>query len=95
MIMTIVIIKQDRFSSFQRRYNMQTIKASEFKAKCLHLMDEVNETGEEIIITKNGRPVSRLLPYRKIPNSIFGLHKEKISSKDDLIAPLDVHWDAE
>ena len=31
---------------------MQTIKASVFKAKCLHLMDEVNETGEEIVITK-------------------------------------------
>ena len=33
---------------------MQTIKASEFKAKCLRLMDEVNHTGEGIIITKNG-----------------------------------------
>ena len=37
---------------------MQTMKASEFKAKCLKLMDEVNETGEEVIITKNGKPVS-------------------------------------
>ena len=36
----------------------RTIKASEFKAKCLKLMDEVAESGEEIIITKNGRPVS-------------------------------------
>jgi len=41
---------------------MQTIKASEFKAKCLHLMDVVNETNEEIIITKNGKPISRLVP---------------------------------
>jgi prevent-host-death family protein len=39
---------------------MQTIKASEFKAKCLHLMDEVNRTGEEIAITKNGKPVNAL-----------------------------------
>ena len=37
----------------------RTIKASEFKAKCLKLMDEVAESGEEIVITKNGRPVSR------------------------------------
>lgn len=42
----------------------KTIKASEFKAKCLKLMDEVAESGEEIVITKNGRPVSRLTPYR-------------------------------
>lgn len=42
-----------------------TIKASEFKAKCLQLMDEVNNSGKEIIITKNGKPVSKLVqrPY--------------------------------
>jgi len=34
---------------------MQTIKASEFKAKCLALMDQVKETGDEIVITKNGK----------------------------------------
>ena len=39
----------------------RTIKASEFKAKCLKLMDEVAETGEEIVITKNGRPTARLV----------------------------------
>ena len=33
----------------------RTIKASEFKAKCLRLMDEVAESGEEIVITKNGQ----------------------------------------
>ena len=51
---------------------VRTIKASEFKAKCLKLMDEVEESGEEIIITKNGRPVSRLAPYREMPKSWFG-----------------------
>ena len=36
----------------------QTVKASEFKARCLKLMDEVAASGKEIVITKNGRPVS-------------------------------------
>ena len=72
---------------------MQRIKASEFKAKCLHLMDEVNRTGEEITITKNGTPVSVLRAYRTIPKTLFGLHKGKTQSKDDLIAPLDIDWD--
>lgn len=67
---------------------MQTIKASVFKAKCLHLMDLVNQTNEEIIITKNGKPVSRLVPYRKQVDSLFGLHKGNIKSNDDLIAPM-------
>ncbi len=73
---------------------MQTIKASEFKAKCLHLMDEVNETGGEIIITKNGKPVAILKAYNKRPETLFGMHAGKIKSNDDLIAPLDIDWDA-
>jgi prevent-host-death family protein len=67
--------------------NMQIMKAAEFKAKCLHLMDEINRTGEEITITKNGVPVSVLKAYRVVPETLFGLHQGKIQSKDDLIAP--------
>ncbi|WP_319522871.1 type II toxin-antitoxin system prevent-host-death family antitoxin [uncultured Desulfosarcina sp.] len=73
----------------------QTIKASVFKAKCLGLMEKVNQTGEEIVITKNGKPISKLVPYRSRPASLFGLHGDKIRSKDDLIEPIDVEWDAE
>lgn len=50
----------------------RTIKASEFKAECLKLMDEVAATGEEIVITKNGSPVSALVPYRRKPTTFFG-----------------------
>ncbi len=74
---------------------MLTIKASEFKAKCLKLMDEVNETGEGIIITKNGKPVSVLKAYNEIPKTLFGRMKGKIHCEDDLIAPVDVIWDVE
>ncbi len=58
-------------------------------------MDEVNKTGEEILITKNGKPVSVLIPYRTIPKTMFGLHKGKVNSKDDLIEPLDIKWEVE
>jgi prevent-host-death family protein len=73
---------------------MQTIKASVFKAKCLRLMDEVNQTGEEVVITKNGKPISKLVPYRSRPQSLYGLHQGRVRSHDDLIEPLDVEWDA-
>ena len=39
-----------------------TITATEFKAKCLSLIDEVQEQGSELIISKHGRPVARLVP---------------------------------
>ena len=74
---------------------MQTITASEFKAKCLHLMDEVNQKGSEIIITKNGKPVSIMKAYHTTPITLFGIHSGKIQSHDDLISPVNIKWDAE
>lgn len=41
---------------------MREMKAGEFKAKCLAVMDEVAETGESVRITKRGKPVARLVP---------------------------------
>ena len=72
----------------------KTIKASEFKAKCLQLMDEVAETGEEIVITKHGRPVSRLVPYRERPKTLFG-RGGPIVVHGDIGSPIDVVWEAE
>ena len=74
---------------------VQTIKASEFKAKCLKLMDEVAESGNELVITKNGRPVSRLVPYRNKPKAPFGRDRDRIRILDDIIEPVDVEWEAE
>ena len=72
----------------------RTIKASEFKAKCLKLMNEVAESGAEYVITKNGRPVSRLVPYRKKPESLFGIDRGRLEILGDIDEPLDVEWEA-
>lgn len=36
---------------------MRSIRASEFKAKCLAILDEVSRTGESVTILKGGKPV--------------------------------------
>ncbi len=72
----------------------RTIKASEFKAKCLKLMDEVANTGEELVISKNGRSIVRLVPFRSRPASLFGIDKGKIEIIGDIIEPLDTKWEA-
>lgn len=36
--------------------------ASEFKARCLALIDQVGETRVPILITKHGRPLAKLVP---------------------------------
>lgn len=42
--------------------HMRQINATEFKAKCLAILDEVSITGEQVTITKRGRPVAQLSP---------------------------------
>ena len=78
-----------------RAAGARTMKASEFKAKCLKLMDEVAETGEEIVITKHGKPTARLVAYRPTPKSWFGADQGKIEILGDIVSPIDVEWEAE
>lgn len=40
---------------------MKTISATEFKAKCLQLLDDVQRTGEELVISKRGKAVARVI----------------------------------
>ncbi len=82
------MVSADSWSSGSPR----TIKASEFKARCLKLMDEVAESGEEIVITKNGRPVSRLAPYREKPSMVFGRNRDKIKILGDIVEPMPAEW---
>ncbi len=71
------------------------IAAAEFKAKCLHLLDEVHRTRKELVITKRGRAVARLLPADDEPPSIFGRMKGSGEILGDIIGPIDEHWNAD
>ena len=73
---------------------MRTIKASEFKAKCLKIMDEVAATSEPVEITKHGVPVARLVPARQRPKTIIGAMKGSVTILGDIISPVDVEWNA-
>ena len=43
------------------------VSATEFKAKCLALLDEVDARGGTITVTKRGRPVATVAPVKKQP----------------------------
>jgi len=75
---------------------MKRIPAGQFKAKCLSLMDEVKKTGEEIIITKRGEPVARLLPpLEEHPSRIWGCREGTVEIIGDIVGSMDEEWDAE
>ena len=70
-----------------------TVTASEFKAKCLKLMDEVEKTGQPLIITKRGKHMVRLMPckdsLKEPPRPIYGCMKGTITIHGDLLEPLE------
>ena len=73
---------------------MRVVKASEFKAKCLKLMDEVAASGETILVTKNGKPVATLGPVKQPSEKlVYGMDLGKIEILGDIISPIPGAWD--
>lgn len=73
---------------------VRRIAAGEFKAKCLAIMDEVNETGRPIVVTKRGKPTIKVVPIRdarergaSILGRLEGIMKIN-GDPDDLVKPI-------
>lgn len=71
------------------------IPAAQFKAECLHLMNKVHDQHVSYIITKRGKPFAKLVPIAETPVNYFGILQDTASTSGDIVAPLDVEWDAE
>ena len=73
----------------------QIVSATEFKAKCLALLDRVDQEGGTITVTKRGRPIATVGPAKRRPfKSSEGILAVKIKIASDL-ANLDTSdlWD--
>ncbi len=70
----------------------ETMSAGQFKARCLRVMDEVQETGMEIVITKRGRPVVRVVPVKPAEED-DGLEEMNLH-QDDLLSTGE-EWEAD
>jgi prevent-host-death family protein len=72
------------------------IAAGKFKAQCLRILDEVNETHEPVTITKRGKTVARLVPPEDTPApSAFGLLAGTVQIHGDITKPIEEDWNAE
>lgn len=71
----------------------RTIEISEFAAKCFELANEVAATGQPIVLTRDGRPLVRVVPVEE-PKSLKGSMKILVS-EEEFLKPLDEDWDAE
>ena len=71
------------------------IAAGQFKATCLALLDEVQRERSEIVITKRGKPVARIVPVEEEAPIFFGRLKDKTKILGDIISPIGEIWDAQ
>ena len=66
------------------------IPAGQFKARCLALLDRVARTGEEVIVTKRGRPVAKVVPIRPASQpSLVG----SVKTRGDIVGPILDDWE--
>jgi len=77
---------------------MKKMHATEFKAKCLAILDEVALRGESITILKRGKPVAQLIPptpclHRFPQQELMGT----VSVLGDIVSPTlpAQEWEAE
>ena len=75
---------------------MKMIPAGKFREKCFSLLNEIARTKEEIVITKYGKPVARVLPFvTEKDRKMEGMNLKGCATYvGDIISPLDVEWEA-
>lgn len=66
----------------------RTMSASDLKARCLRVLDEVAGSGVEVLVTKRGTPVARVVPLPDSePPSLVG--SVRYEHEEDLLAPVE------
>lgn len=73
---------------------MKTVSATEFKARCLALLEEVRRTRRPLLVTRHGKPVAEVAPHAPDKDGRFNPLKGSILRQDDLVAPIDTRWDS-
>jgi prevent-host-death family protein len=64
----------------------QVVTATEFKAKCLALLDEIDRKGGTITVTKRGRPVATVGPApKRVRKSSEGILAGKVHIPDEVL----------
>ena len=69
---------------------MDEIAISEFKAKCLAVVERVRRTRTPVRITRFGRPVAEVVPISRARDSIewLGSLSEMMTIHDDVVSPV-------
>jgi antitoxin (DNA-binding transcriptional repressor) of toxin-antitoxin stability system len=62
------------------------VKAGVFKDTCLQLLDQVQAHEVELVVTKHGAPVARVIPPDLRPTSAFGFMRGTVTGYEDIVS---------
>lgn len=71
------------------------LSASAFKARCLELMDLVAAGRGEIVVTKRGTPVVKVVPAAAPGRDFIGSLRGSVTYHGDIVAPTGEVWEAD
>lgn len=63
------------------------VKAGVFKDTCLQLLDDVRDKHIEIVVTKHGKPVARVVPIEGTVQSARGFMRGTVLEHGDIVSP--------
>jgi len=66
---------------------IRTMPAGVFKARCLKVMDEVRRGRKEVVITKHGVPVAKLVPVEGGARDVFDCLVGSATIVGDILSP--------
>jgi prevent-host-death family protein len=67
---------------------MKQMRASAFKARCLNVMDEIQATGEPVLVTKRGKPIVKVVPAEPEKSDVFGFMADRFEIVGDIESPV-------
>ncbi|HSU16769.1 type II toxin-antitoxin system Phd/YefM family antitoxin [Longimicrobium sp.] len=71
------------------------VSAADFKAQCLRLIEAVRQGQREVVVTRYGKPVAKLVPYPDETMSFIGHLKGTVVSHGDIVSPIGEEWEAD
>ena len=67
---------------------MKKMAAGKFKTHCLSVMEDVQATGEPVVITKRGTPVVKVVPVAAEQDELFGFMAGEFKINGDIESPV-------
>ena len=74
---------------------MRTIPITDFKARCLALLQELHDTDERLIVTKHGKPFAEVRPCKEELEAVLARFRGSVVDSGDVVDPVGEEWDVE